>query len=462
MPSISGVFAARDRTRKSGVSIWITVCLVLLCGFSLTHFVSGILREQARDRQVHVVFDRLSDVRARLEGELNATLYIAKGLVSFVTVNPQVTQDQFQRFASEIARVDPTISILAYAPDNVVRFVYPRAGNESVIGLDYRKNAAQWPAVQRVMEERRTVVAGPVDLIQGGQGLIARTPVFAPSEDPHARDGRAYAGVVSVVIDTHVLFEQAGLRPQSDGLLFAVRGKDGLGAQGDMILGDPRLFETDAVTMPIVLPMGTWELASRPVAGWPSTSMHSLVAGVMGSMTTVALAVLFGLVLYTQQRARSLALHDALTGLPNRRLLVDRMTHLASLSERTGIGFQVFFIDVNGFKPINDTYGHAAGDQVLRVIGDRLRAETRESDTIARLGGDEFVVVVPGLLNHPSSHGLADRLRQVADKPVRVKDHDIPLRVSVGWASYPNEATSIHEILELADQRMYRDKDRAA
>ena len=95
---------------------------------------------------------------------------------------------------------------------------------------------------------------------------------------------------------------------------------------------------------------------------------------------------------------------------------------------------------------------------VLRAIGDRLREETRESDTIARIGGDEFVVLVPGLIQHRSSANIADRLRQTFHEPLRVGEHVIAIQVSVGWATYPDDATNISEILSLADQRMYRDK----
>ncbi|WP_349358998.1 diguanylate cyclase [Stappia sp.] len=454
--------ATQLRTVGARWVILAVVAGVLALGLALTAYVAGILNDTAREYQKNNALDRLSQLRARIEGEINATIYIAQGLVSFTAINMDLNQRQFAQFAAEIAAVDPNIKVIALAPDNVVRFIYPQTGNEKALGLDYRENAAQWPAVERVMRERRTIVAGPVDLVQGGHGLIARSPILVPSQELDARDGRAYWGLAAIVVDTDALFAQAGIMTEAGGYAYAIRGKDGLGAEGEMIFGDPALFDSDAVTLPVTLPTGSWQLASRPVRGWVRMSQEGSVAVVFGLALTLVMAALSGFVVRTQQRARALALHDDLTGLPNRRLLIDRMEQLASLSERTGIGFQVFFIDVNRFKPINDTFGHAVGDRVLREIGERLRAETRESDTIARIGGDEFVVVVPGLINHPATAGLAERLRGIVDEPLRIDEHTIVLRVSVGWATYPDDATSISDILALADQRMYREKDRAA
>ncbi|MBB99389.1 MAG: sensor domain-containing diguanylate cyclase [Rhodobacteraceae bacterium] len=445
----------RSRDRLIVVGVILIVCLL---GLGLTRYVSDLLQQRAEEQQRSETLARLSEIRARLEGEVSATIYIAQGLVSYAAINQAVTQSEFDRFAREVAASNPAISILALAPGNVVRYIYPLEGNERAIGLDYTKNEAQWPAVKRVMEERRTIVAGPVNLVQGGRGLIARSPILLADEESETTEDRRYWGVASVVVDTDLLFEGAGIRPEVGGYRLALRGVDGLGAAGQMIMGDPGLFEGEAVTLPVKLPSGEWQISGRPVDGWIGTSAESRFAGLAGAGTTALLSVLSALLVYAQQRAKAMALHDALTGLPNRRLLVDRLEQLASLSERTGIGFQVFFIDLNGFKPINDTLGHAVGDMVLRAIGDRLREETRESDTIARIGGDEFVVLVPGLIQHRSSANIADRLRQTFHEPLRVGEHVIAIQVSVGWATYPDDATNISEILSLADQRMYRDK----
>lgn len=443
----------RLRTLVSAV-----VAFVMLLGVGLTSYVVRLLEQNARESQQGESLARLSEVRARIEGELNGTLYIAQGLLGFVAVQSDLTDDQFRSFVSEITRVDRNIRIIALAPGNVVRFIHPLKGNEAVIGLDYSKSEQQWSGVRRAMQDRNPVVAGPVDLVQGGRALIARIPVLVPTGGGGHGLERGYWGMASIVIDSDRLFTRAGLLPEVDGHLFALRGVDGAGAEGGVILGDAALFAGDAVTMPVTLPDGSWQLASRPVGGWDGTSREAQVALVIGIVVSMVVAALSALVVSAQQRSRSMALHDPLTGLPNRRLLVDRMEQLADLSERTGLGFQVFFVDLNGFKPINDTYGHAAGDAVLQEVGARLQRETRDVDTIARIGGDEFVVVVPGGFSQTTVRAIVERLREAVCAPVRVGEHQIVIQASVGYAFYPDDAATIPELLELADQRMYRAK----
>ncbi|WP_186397117.1 MULTISPECIES: diguanylate cyclase domain-containing protein [unclassified Stappia] len=443
------------------------VAFVCVLGITLTAYISALLTENAHKRLQNETLARLSEARARLEGTISATLYISQGLVSFTAINGELTQRQFRRFAEELSSANRHVKLIALAPGNVVRYVHPLLGNLRVLGLDYSKTPAQWPVVKRVMDERRTVVAGPVDLVQGGRALIARSPVLIPMNEDDGRSERRYWGVASVVIDMDALFEDAGIRPEMSGYQFALRGADGLGPAGGMILGDPALFETPlssggGVILPVSLPNGMWQMASRPVGGWVATSPEVQIVQLVGLGVTFAIALLSVMVVIAQQRARSMALHDALTGLPNRRLLEDRLEQLAALGERTGLGFQVFFVDLNAFKPINDTFGHAVGDLVLQEVGKRLRAETRDSDTIARIGGDEFVVVVPGMTHHQTTANIAARLREAVSEPVRAGDNIIAIRASVGWAVYPDDATTIPEILELADQRMYREKLAAA
>lgn len=446
-----------------GVVIAVASALLLFTlGICLTEYIATILGENARERAQADALSRLSEVRVKLEGEINATLYIANGLVSYVATRPDLTDAEFQRFAAETVAIARNIRNVALAPDNVIRFVHPLAGNEAVLGLDYEKNEAQWPSVKRAIEERETVVAGPVDLVQGGRALIARTPIFVapPDGDPQAE--RRFWGMAGVVVDIDGLFADAGIRARTGGYEFAVRGANGSGADGDPILGDAALFEQEAVTLPVMLPSGSWQIAGRPEGGWAIDPFSIRFARVIGYGVSAVLAALTFFLAIAHHKARAMALHDALTGLPNRRLLEDRLLQLAALSDRTGLGFQVYFVDLNGFKPINDLYGHAVGDELLREVGRRLKDETRKTDTVARVGGDEFVVLMPGVAAGPITVNIADRFRNRVSEPLVVGDKPIAIQASVGWASYPSDAESVDDLLALADKRMYRAKNNVA
>ncbi|MDP1533854.1 MAG: diguanylate cyclase, partial [Rubrivivax sp.] len=296
-------------------------------------------------------------VRARLESELNATLSISLGLSTFVLAKPDFTEDDLKQVAASLIRLQPAIRSVALAPGNVIRMIYPREGNERALGLRYLDTPGQRDAVLRLMREQRPVTAGPIELVQGGVGIINRIPILMTRPDGSPQ----YWGLAAVAIDPLPIFERAGIREGvENGVHYALRGRDGLGEQGAVFLGDAALFRNpDALRMDVVIPGGRWQLAA--IAAAPVVS-H-------GAWIQVLLAVLAGLagalVTYTvsaHRRIRSMALHDNLTGLANRYQFTLRGQDMFALARRTGCHLTLLNIDIDNFKSINDTYGHAAGD----------------------------------------------------------------------------------------------------
>ena len=152
-----------------------------------------------------------------------------------------------------------------------------------------------------------------------------------------------------------------------------------------------------------------------------------------------------------------LALHDTLTGLPNRVLLADRIDQAMSRVEEQGGCFALMFIDLDGFKPVNDAFGHHMGDLLLREVALRLREDLRSQDTLARIGGDEFVLLVQ-LVSEHDALSLAERQVGLVGRSFRVAEHDLQISASVGIALYPGNGHSAEELLMNADAAMYHAK----
>jgi diguanylate cyclase (GGDEF)-like protein len=150
-----------------------------------------------------------------------------------------------------------------------------------------------------------------------------------------------------------------------------------------------------------------------------------------------------------------LALHDELTGLPNRRLFAARLTSAVELCERQKTCLALVVLDLNDFKQINDSLGHVAGDQVLREVSSVLRKSIRATDTVARLGGDEFIIVVTDMPNANAVERFTDSLRSAISHPIMIHDKPLVVGASFGFAMYPEEAKDATKLLRLADQRMY-------
>jgi diguanylate cyclase (GGDEF)-like protein len=150
-----------------------------------------------------------------------------------------------------------------------------------------------------------------------------------------------------------------------------------------------------------------------------------------------------------------LALHDELTGLPNRRLFADRLSLAIERADRMRTRLALLILDLNGFKIINDTMGHQAGDQVLREVSSHLRRSVRASDTVARLGGDEFIIVATDLeAGQPADH-VVDAVRSAMERPILVEGQSMVVSASLGMAVYPDDADDSIKLLRIADQRMY-------
>jgi two-component system cell cycle response regulator len=154
----------------------------------------------------------------------------------------------------------------------------------------------------------------------------------------------------------------------------------------------------------------------------------------------------------------SMALHDALTGLPNRRLLFDRLALGIAHARRNTSLMAVMCLDLDGFKQINDTLGHDAGDALLRLVADRLVAAVREEDTVARLGGDEFVIALWESSHAGAVARLAGKVVQAVSQPYQIQGHDVHITASVGVGMYPTHGEAVETLIKSADLALYEAK----
>ncbi|MDH5616162.1 MAG: ATP-binding protein [Acidimicrobiia bacterium] len=215
------------------------------------------------------VISDASEVRAELESALANRLVLADALAALAAAHAGDVSPEFDGFAKGLASShrsylgrsgsDPALRSLQLAPDAVVTYVYPLEGNEEAMGHDLLADPLRGAAVQRAIDERRFVLAGPISLLQGGLGLVGRNPIYLEDE---------FWGFASVVINFDVIASEVGLNGSGD-TLFAVRGQDGTGSDGEIFFGQPHVFDHDPVTLDVLVPNGTWEVAAHPVKGWP-------------------------------------------------------------------------------------------------------------------------------------------------------------------------------------------------
>jgi diguanylate cyclase (GGDEF)-like protein len=224
----------------------------------------------------------------------------------------------------------------------------------------------------------------------------------------------------------------------------------------DQPLEHPALFSASHAAIVVLALLAAPVLlgiqAVRGIAASPTVATGASISG------TILACYLVGL-LRERAGTEHQATHDGLTGLPNRTLLVDRLDRAIAHARRRGSSCAVLFIDLDRFKEINDTFGHGAGDELLKAVADRLRGCVRDEDTVARLSGDEFVLLLPHLPASNHVLAVAQRVLDSLGTPLVVADEPVLLAGSIGIAAYPDDGTTPDELLANADAAMYRAKE---
>jgi len=269
----------------------------LLLGVLVSFKIASLDTERriATERSQAVM--ELAALRARLEGTVQATFSAIEGLVHVISYQGDISDELFNALAEQSIRRHPVIRNLALAPDDTIRLVWPVAGNERVIGMRYATTPEQYTTVQQARKKGIPVLSGPFKLVQGGEGVILRAPVFTE----HAAHGAGdrYWGVVSIVAYVDKLLDGAGFS-RSKHLLIGLRGKDGLGSDGGWILGTPAMFADNPITMDVEIPGGTWQLVAVHKGGWPTAIVDSPYLP-LGLVNSLLLAIFVGLLVYRQR-----------------------------------------------------------------------------------------------------------------------------------------------------------------
>ena len=181
------------------------VSLILL-GFIL--YIDHLDSEKNTQQLRHDVLNDVAEVKAKFEGNISSNMQLIKGLVISVTLEPGMSEEKFIALSSPLLTNNPQIQHIAIAPNLIIKYMNPKAGNELAIGIDYRDIPDQLIAINKVRVSRKLKMTGPVNLIQGGQGFITRFPVFI---QPTANSKSYFWGIISSVINVDVFFEQSGL-----------------------------------------------------------------------------------------------------------------------------------------------------------------------------------------------------------------------------------------------------------
>lgn len=467
---------ARVRDRKewrSYVPILFVVIAVIAVGVATEkqHHIIEMQNERERVRT------QLETLDAQLESNLNQQIQAAHGIVAALATEPDMTLTRFNLLTSHMISQSSGIQNVAGARNMVVNLVAPFKSKETLLGLNYNTNEALSEAAQHVRDAGEFSLVGPVETTQGDQAFIGLFPVFSEIGGSHE-----FWGVLSVAIDVPSLYQNAGLLNLDHGLELALAGRDDKGIQGEQYLGPAELLADNPVFTEVNFPNGSWQLSARPLAGWGSTTSSAVFRSLLlaVAIAVISLATMTSVLFVQRQRTirtlkrreqdletarrdlETLALHDHLTGLPNRRYLDLELQKLAGKGHPG-----LILLDLDGFKEVNDTYGHAFGDHLLIEISKRLEEVMQPGTFLARSGGDEFVAICKSIgRDQPSWREVRDYLENTAKSFINCAQHPFlkgqqkcRVGLSVGIHQVAADSRSAPEDwLTQADHAMYRAK----
>ena len=359
-----------------------------------------------------------------------------------------LSDDELEILLDPIAR-QPEVRNISFLPHGIVEHVFPREGNESAIGDNIFEMPERKKEAEIALETREPVLSGPYELTQGGSGLILRKAVFLPDEN----GTEEFWGMVSLVMDTRSVLETIDLETV-----------DMLGCEYELSAtvngGEKTLMEASgnytgrgAVSVKIPLANGFWQLdiEKRPDSLEGAIVLTVFLSGLLMSIMRFR---------YLRRkedeldRARNEAFVDNLTGLGNR----SKLKEFESLTAEGSGSYTIFYLDLDNFKNINDTYGHDAGDRLLISVADRIRSMIRSDDLAIRLGGDELAIVLRGVSGENGIRAFCSKLESLNSERVDIGQTELPIALSFGYATFPTEGSSFEEVLQLADSRMYEQK----
>lgn len=368
-------------TNQRGLSLVVLIFLAVML-FFLERQIEKINSEYELNRQRDHVLHDAQDLRVKLTSQITEGIYILSGLRAYIEANPNITDQEFKRYADSVKRLEPAIRSIAAAPDMVIRFVYPLEGNQASLGLDYRHAPIeQRAAAFRALRAGRPVVAGPVNLVQGGKALIIRLPVYVRQADRSMKEW----GILAAPIDLDAFYKLSGIRDFQEEYSLALRGVDGLGYRGDVFLGDATLFTEalNSVQIQINFGDGEWVLALVPKAGWVTQSdgvWKYRVLFIVGFL--VFSAIWLTAISYIDQRKEVRKRHQK--ALREKSEFLEILSHEIRSPLQGVLGVQRYLLDhgIEGsLRQIVET-AHQSGDYINSLINDYLDLQRAESGSL--------------------------------------------------------------------------------
>ncbi len=282
--------------RSIAISL-LSFVLLVFAAYRYSNYKKGLWEKDVRNNLLELLIAK----KSALEKALYSRIYYTKGVASFVSLKPDITDEEFNILAYDLVGKDTLIiSSMALSKNCVIGSIYPYIGHEEAIGLDLMQHPERKEIVDKSIKTRKTFVAGPLELVEGGIAFVSYTPIFNKTN----KNNNEFWGVTDIVILMNPLLEEAGILQEENEIDFSLRGYNGAGNNGDIFYGKKDIFKQNPVSVSINLPNGNWILAAVPGVGWSAFYSQDNFIKVYLMISSFIISLLIGLVFYNISKTK--------------------------------------------------------------------------------------------------------------------------------------------------------------
>lgn len=429
--------------------------VVFLISFVICIFVT-ITYIQNKCQLEYVQMEHVASTKANKINNVISKLLYRTQTLSALVIQKNGDVRNFEEVAATIID-DPAIKNVIIAPDGIVSNVYPFEGNEKVIGLDYFSDAAGNKEAAAAKQLEQLVLGGPFDLVQGGQALVGRLPVYLDGK----QDKKQFWGIVSVTLSYPQALDGAELEElKEQGFAYEIWRISPDNNERQIIANSNYTYNKNAnyVELPMSFFNAEWYFRLSPIRNWyqhPEMWIYTIIG--------FFISILIGFLVmhnYDLNQMKSdleeLTIKDTLTGILNRRGAFQALESLLGITDKK---FVLCYMDLNKFKMINDSFGHNIGDQVLRYFTSTFEQYINKNHIFARMGGDEFVLIFKDTDSEVEVDLFFNHIYKEFEKELVLnKKQSLYVTFSIGKAVYPRDGVTIDELIAVADNAMYQQK----
>ena len=426
-----------------------TIILSLFSGILLSSmfFIFGYYEVNKADQSSQLeATKRFAVFDNQLNDLLYDNIYALRGFVAYIHTHDELTDDKIYGFLDELLKShSDMINNVGILRDTTIIWNYPYEQNKASIGVDLAQNERQKNQVLSVKETLKPLFQGPIDLVQGGRGFSIRYPILNP-------DG-SYWGQASIILKADVFVNTIKQFEEELGVQTILLNGE------EIVYGDTGLKDEQLYWFELEDDIFVWSVGMKVTEDQSYAKVRIYFMFILGAVVFITITSAMYMFVRANDLIKHEALHDHLTGLRNRNSLDETMTQIFAAANRNHHKVGVLLLDLNKFKAINDTYGHAVGDIVLKDAAKKLKQHARSDEMIFRVGGDEFLLVVPIVEDFTVLKAIKERLRSNLSYVLDVDGYKLQITCSIGCAIYKDDGDTFDDLFKASDHRMYQDKN---